>query len=112
MDINWQLVLRQPFVNRKQLFAVQRLTIQIGKAAEAAQTELVNRTFQLIERRFDIASWQRKKSDKALGIFACDRRDGVIGNPGDSKRTVYFEAVRARRRNRQHMDVDTVLIHM
>ncbi len=62
MDINRQLVFRQPLVNRKQFFAVKSLTVEIGKAAETAQSKLVNRAFQLIKRRFDITSRQRERS--------------------------------------------------
>ena len=86
MEVNRQLVFRQPLVNRKQLFAIQSLAVEIGETAEAAQAELIDRALELIERRFDIAGRQGEKPDEAFGMRARDRRDGVIGDARDLNR--------------------------
>src|SRR5690242_18321472 len=112
MDVNRQFVFRQALVNWEQLLAIQSLTVQISEAAETAQAELVDRALQLIERCLNIAGWQSEKSDEALGMLARNRRDRIVGNPGDLDSALALEPIGARRRDRQHMDVDAQLIHV
>jgi hypothetical protein len=112
MDVDRQFVARQPFVDREQLFTLQSLAVQISETAETAQAQLAHRTFQFIKRGFDIARRQRKKSDETFWVLPGDGGNRIVGDPGNLDRPIALEAIRTRRRNRQHMDIDPILIHM
>ncbi len=106
------MYLAEPLVDRKQFFAVEGLAVQIGKTAEAAQPQFIDRPLDLIERSLDIAGRQGEKSDEAFRMFACNRSDRVVGDARDLHCALAFEAIGARRGYRQHVDIDAQLVHM
>src|SRR6516162_3884289 len=112
MDVDRQLVSCQPFIDWKQLFAVQRFSVKIREAANAPQSQLVDTSLQLIERILNRGRRQGEKSDKALRIFPANCRDGIVRDPRKSSSIPFFETVRPRSWNGQNMDIDAQLIHV
>jgi len=106
MDINRQFVFRQTLIDRKQFFTVQSLPVQIRKAAEAAKSQFIDRALQLIERSLDVARGQSEKPNEPVGMFARNRRNGIISDPGNLDRILAFVPVCPRRWNRQDMNID------
>src|SRR6516162_7340577 len=112
MNIDWQLVVYEPLINRKEFLTIQSLPVQIRETPKPAETEVVDRALQLIERCFNIARRQREKTDKAFGMAACNGGDGIVGSAGDFDRVAVLEAIGARSGNCQHMNINAKFIHV
>src|SRR4030095_12083662 len=96
----------------KKLLAVQRSPVQIGVAAKSAQTQLLKRAVEFMQRGFDGGRRQSKHAGESLRIAAAKTRQLIVGDSRDCNGVVRLKTVRARWRNAEDLPVDPEPVHM